>query len=270
MTQIFDSTEYKEYLEIALEATGRTVKGVRTRFAEAVGCRPGYITQIISGPAHLSLEQADLASVFLNHTEEESEYLLLLVILARAGTERLRKKIEAQVHRKQAERHNLKSRFKVKSLSGEQQLTFYSHWHYLAVLTTLSVPSFQTKESLSEKLNLPLKKITAIVDFLEQTELVVRQKNRFVPGVQRTHLGKDSVMLPKHHLNWRLQAMQSIENVKEGDLHYSSVIGISKKDVHRVRERIIQALEDIATIIEPSKEECIYSLCIDYFNLLKS
>lgn len=267
MIQLYEFIDYKIYLKKALNYRLKSQKGVRSRLAEAISCRSGYITQVLEGAANLSLEQADFTSQFLGHTDEESEYFLLLVIYERAGTKQLKGKIEKQIRRNQELHLNLKNRFKVNIISEESQMILYSSWQYLAILTLIGVPKFQSKESLSEYLQLPLKRISEIFETLEQHGLISFKNGRYFPEINRTHLGKDSPMISKHHINWRLKAIQSIEKQVDADLHYSSVVSLAVKDVPIVKERLIKALEETSTIISPSKEECVFSLCMDFFGL---
>jgi uncharacterized protein (TIGR02147 family) len=266
MAQVFEFTEYKSYLKKILHERTKTQRGAQSRLAEAMNCRPGYVTQVLGGKADLSLEQADAVSQFLGHTSEESEYFLLLVIFGRAGTKTLKDKIKAQIERQQKERADLKKRFKVDEVSHQNQMLFYSNWVYVAIFTMLGIPKLQTKEALSAHLGLSLKRVAELLSELEKMGLVVAKGDRYLPSSNRTHLGKDSPMLPKHHANWRMQAMRSIEK-RDESFHYSSVITISEADVSLVRERLTQALEEVAKIVEPSKDECALSLCIDFFEI---
>lgn len=266
MAQLFEFTDYKAYMKKSLDERGKGERGIRSRLAEALSCRPGYITQVLEGDSDLSLEQAQLASQFFGQTQDENEYFLLLVIYGRASIPTLRENIQKQIKRRREEQHNLKNRFKVDEVSKENQMLFYSNWIYIAIFTMLGVPKFQTKEAISEHFHLPLKRVSELLVELEKMGLVTTKGNRFIPTGNRTHLGKGSPMLAKHHINWRMQAVQAIEKDQD-NFHYSSVISLSEKDAYAVKERLSKALEDIAQIVEPSKDEKVLSLCMDFFEI---
>ena len=267
LTQLFEFNNYKVFLRAALNTRAKTQRGVRSRFAEALGCRSGYVTQVLNGKSDLSLEQGNLACDFFGLTDEESEFFLLLLIHGRAGSRHLQSRIEKQISRARENRLNLKNRFNVKSISLENQTLFYSNWQYLAVLTALSVPQLQTKETLGAYLNLPQKRVAEIIEAMEHWGLIVFKNGKYQPGIYRTHLGKDSPMLAKHHINWRIQALQSIERQSPQDLHYSSVVSLSEKDALLAKEKLAQSLEEVAAIVAPSPEEKVCSLCLDFFDL---
>ncbi len=74
-------------------------------------------------------------------------------------------------------------------------------------------------------------------------------------------------MIGQHHTNWRLRAISSLSKGVPDDLHYSSVITISKKDALRIREELIDKIKDLKTVIKDSVEEKLYSLNLDFFEV---
>ena len=266
--QLFESTDYKKYLTTSLDKLSEKKRGVRTQFAEALNCQPGYISQTLNGMAHLSLEQAELANGFLGHTDEESEYFLLLVQYARASTTSLKIRLEKQMQRYQEQHLNLKHRFKVKDkITEKNQAIFYGHWHYIAILAALGVPKLQSKEALSDYFKIPVKRVSEVLEFLIGIGMAKAVGNRFLAGETRTHLGANPPMIIRHHTNWRLQAIQSIEKSLETDLHYSSVITVSRSDMQKIKMRLIKELEQIKAVIRESKDEAVCSFSMDLFEL---
>lgn len=267
MLQLFDFNNYRKYLNLELKERGKEVRGIRTRLAEALNCRSGYVTQILDGSAELSLEQAVLASHFLNHTNEEADYFLLLVQESRAGNPALISVIARQKEELLKKRTSLQARFKAAALPERDQGIFYSGWEYVAILTLLSLPHLTTREQLAEHLDLPISRVAAVLEYLEKIDLIRLENGRYQSGMTRTHLGKSSPFLVRHHLNWRMQAMRSIETRREADLHYSAVIAISHADRKRIQHRIIEFLEEINGVIGPSQEEVACSLGVDFFDI---
>jgi uncharacterized protein (TIGR02147 family) len=265
LAQVFEFHDYKRFLESALTEAKR---GSRSRLAQALQCQPGYVSQILSGAAHLSPEQAEAANQFFGHNEDQSEFLLLLVLHARAGSVQLRNTFARQIERARERHLNLKTRFKVpNAVSAQAQSTFYSHWIYAAVLTAITVPALQTLPSLAEHFHLSKKKITQVLEFLVSNGLATEEKGRFQPGTLRTHLGKDSPLLSKHHINWRMQAIRSLDAEANDDLHYSSVFSASAEDLEQIRVKIVALLSELKETIRISKEEEVHSLCLDLFKI---
>jgi hypothetical protein len=97
-----------------------------------------------------------------------------------------------------------------------------------------------------------------VLQFLVSSGLAVEKKGRFQTGPTSLHLGSDSVMISKHHANWRLQAIQALEREQPDELHYSSAVTVSRKHVPEVRKILVAAIEQVRSVVKNSTEECLY------------
>ena len=156
-----------------------------------------------------------------------------------------------------------------KSLSREDQITYYSQWYYTAIHIALAVPRLHTKEALARAFTLPVSKVSQVLEFLITRGLAQEEKGRYSIGSVRFHLENDSPMISKHHANWRVKAIQSLERDDRSELHYSSAITIAESDVPKVREALIKAIESVREIISPSKDETVYCYALDLFRLIE-
>jgi len=268
-TDLFAHSDYKLFLNRQLDELDQGGRGARARLSRAIGCQTAYTAQVLRGAAHFSLEQAEAINIFLGHTEEQSNFFLLLVQSGRAGTPQLRSRFKKQLDAILEGRTLLKNRLGVKEILPERdQVTYYSSWMYGAVHALISIPGYQTPSKISERLGISLATASEALEFLLASGLAERKNNKdIVLGKSRIHLGADSPLIAKHHINWRLQAMRAIdENPKEG-LHYSSVISVSKKDAALIKEKFIATINAVKPIIKDSKEEELCSLSLDFFTV---
>src|SRR5271168_3515074 len=104
---IFDYRDYKKYLNVALSTEG-TSRGSRSRLAAKLRCQTAFISHVLNGNSHFSLEHAVVISQFLGHTPEESRYFILLVSLGRAGTKALEEHFKNQIEEIQRKRTQIK------------------------------------------------------------------------------------------------------------------------------------------------------------------
>ena len=88
---IFEYTDYKAFLESWIASRPQGGRGIKSKMAQAMRCQLAYLSQVLNGPAHLSLEQAEALNGILDHSHEEGDFFLLLLQRARAGTPGLRK-----------------------------------------------------------------------------------------------------------------------------------------------------------------------------------
>lgn len=266
-TLCFAYDDYRAYLESRLATTGKQ-RGLRARMAKDLRCQSAYISRVLAGESHFSLEHAIQISRFLGHGDLEREYFLLLVEEARAGSQELAEFFREKREEVRARRLVIAERIKVKKeLSREDQVTYYSSWLYAAIHVMLTVPAFQTVEEIARYLQLPVSKVSTILEFLEQAGLASRQGARYQTGETRIHLGKDSPMISRHHANWRLRAMQAMDQPSPDSLFFSGPISIAEHDVGNVRAKLLKLLEEIEPYFRQGKEECVVCLDLDFFRL---
>ncbi|MGZ3723793.1 MAG: DUF4423 domain-containing protein, partial [Bdellovibrionales bacterium] len=107
------------------------------------------------------------------------------------------------------------------------------------------------------------------VDFLLSVGLAEFRDGRYVIGPSHIHLGHDTTDINKHHMNWRVQAMDSLIRTNATDLHYSVVFSLSAKDAEKLKERLIATIKANLEDVGPSKEEVLYCSSIDFFEVKK-
>jgi hypothetical protein len=193
---------------------------------------------------------------------------LLLLQYDRAGTPVLRAHFREEIDAVLERRNVLKERLATtKELDREDHSIYFSSWMFAAIHVQLAVPPFQTRESIARALQIPVSRVAEILEFLVSRKLAQQTGDQFSVGEFHLHLGNDSSMIAKHHTNWRLKAMQALEQHRKNDLHYSSVIAISKTDAKRLKAFFADSLTDARQIIAPSKEEELYCISLDFFGL---
>jgi uncharacterized protein (TIGR02147 family) len=264
---IFDHDDYRRYLKARL-TQGAETRGQRSKLALFLRCQTSFISQVLTGRSHLSLEHALGASEFLGHTPEEREFFMLLVQKAKAGSKDLEGYFESQLEQMRSRRQVVRERIKVKDeLKLQDQMTYYSAWWYGAIHILCALPGTQTREQIVAKLSLAPEVVARALKFLTEKGLVTENAGRYGIGKGRIHLGTTSPLLPRHHANWRMRAMQSVDHAKPADLRYSSVIGISRDDAARIRSLMLDALQKSEVILRDSGEEAPYVMLMDFFEL---
>jgi hypothetical protein len=77
-------------------------------------------------------------------------------------------------------------------------------------------------------------------------------------------------MISKHHTNWRLRAVRSLERDaerKDVNLHYSGAVALSRSNAEKIRKLLLSTIEAAEPIIAESGEESGYGLCLDFFEI---
>jgi uncharacterized protein (TIGR02147 family) len=264
---IFEFTSYKSYLAKVLSPSGHS-RGQRSRLAEALNCQTAFVSQVMNGDVHFSLEHAVQISSFLKHTSDEQHFFVLLLQRDRAGSKALREYFENQMKEIVARRQLIRERIHARpSLNAEAQMHYYSAWYFAAIHILTSVPEFQTPDKIAAALQLPLPLVNSTLDFLLKHGLATFEKGQYRIGNARIHLPADSPMVSKHHANWRMKAMQSMEQNDPENLHYSLVISLSESDRETIRNMILKLIENTEPVLKASSEETMCFMGLDFFRV---
>lgn len=266
---LFSYQNYKKYLVDYFSTQNEKQKGYKQKMASHVGCQPSYLSQVLHGKPHLTLEQAQRLSHYFAHTQNEMKFFILMVEKGRAGTRELQKYFLDQMKEMQEARFHLKNRLaETGDVPLHEQNIYYSTWYYSAIHVLLSIPEFQTPQSIAAKLHLPIHLVADVIGFLEKNGLIIPKENgHYEFSNKRLHLSRESAFIQRHHINWRSQALQSVEKNLPQDLHFSTVIAIAKNDFEKIKEIMVQSIENCRTVIKPSPEEELYAITMDAFEL---
>lgn len=266
---IFEFKNYRAFLAERLNSP-RSKRGLKTAFSKAIQIQPTYLSQVLKGIAHLSLEQAAAMNLYFSHSPEESHFLLLMVQKDRAGTPQLRQYFQDQMTEVLNRRLVLTKRLGTQNaLTEEDKSKYYSSWVYSAVHIAVTIPNLREKEVLSKFLGISIKRLNEVLEFLATTGLVSIQGAEIHPGTNFIRLGNDSHNIIKHHNNWRQQSIEALDRERLTDLHYSGVVSLSTEDALKIKNILLDNLKENIEIIKASKEEELFCYCIDFFNLNK-
>jgi len=267
MKSAFDYKDYRSFLKAALPVAGLS-RGSRNRLAEALNCQKGFVSQVLSGRSHFSLEHGIKICRFLDLSGSEEEYFLLLLHKDRAGSKDLEKFYDKKLMEAAERRKQIKERIRASSdLSVEEQMTYYSSWHYTAIHMCLMIPDLTSRVSICSFLNLSSSAVTKVLDFLLQVGLAQESGDKLTAGPARIHLPESSPLIAKHHTNWRMRAIDSLDSLKEHDLHYSLIMSISDEAAEKIREVLLNAIQNVEPIMKAADDKNVYSLNLDLFCL---
>jgi uncharacterized protein (TIGR02147 family) len=266
---IFSYRSYKAYLRAWIAAQPKAGRGIRSAMAAAAQVQLAYLSQVLNGGAHLNLEQVDRLSRYMGHSKTEAHFFILIVEFERAGTDSLKKYFEDQVQATADAQLNLKHRLGVPSvLTLEHQSIYYSSWIYAAVHVVVTIARFREPQRIAKLLQVSKARVEEVLRYLVSIGLIEINKGEYVATTGRIHLGKDSPLLAKHHTNWRMQAIAAMDRLNEQNLHYSSVVTLSKEDAFRIKARLIAEIEEIKKVIKDSPAEEMYGFNVDLFGLV--
>ena len=264
---IFEFRDYKIYLRERLPTTG-IQRGSRAKLAELLDCQGGFVSQVLHGKVHFSMDQIAKIDRFLEHSPEETDIFLTLVSLSRANSDEVRGMYRAQLNRLLARRRRVDARIAETSDVGSViKAEYYSSWVYSAVHVLIMVPNFQNLTKLAATLGLSHTRLQNILAALKRWGLVTEHAGKWSALPSRWHLSRESPAFVQHHTNWRLQAIRGLELQNVESLHYSGPMAITKAASKAIHTLLLEAITSMEPHIAAPGEEVGRVVCIDYFAL---
>ncbi len=260
---IFEYKNYLNYLENQI-ALNKDRRGFHGELALAAGMHPSYLSRILHGSIHLTPDQAAGLCSFWGFNHDETTYFLCLVNLARAGTDSLKKILEAELLAIKIKYDDLGRKLPAEKVDIQKENIYYSAWYFGAVHMLLTIPKFRNETQISEKLGIQKEQVLRILESLEQMELVKKEKSQWLPTKNNVHLSSKSWMANIHHINWRTKITDQIQFNHEEDFHYTGIHTLTRSDFKKIRQRLQDYLVEIDSVIRPSAEEELCCLLIDW------
>jgi uncharacterized protein (TIGR02147 family) len=230
---LFRYSDYKLYLKDKFYTYPSHGHGIQAKVAEVCGCNPSYISQVLNGVPHLTLEQTVAISDWLGHNKLEGKYFLTLVQMSKAGSLALKKVFQEEAAELKQSSLNIKKRVRSDvDLTSEEQATYYSDWVYAGIHVALTIPSLRTVDTISNHFQISHKKVHKILKFLDSVNLAKREGDQYLPT-----------------------------------MHYSTVVSLSRKDFEKLHGTLLKVIEEFQAVVKPSPEEELASFNMDFFKV---
>ncbi len=264
MKTLFDFKGYQAYLLHYFQLK----RGNQAHLAEHLDCRSSFLTQVIDEKVDLSLEQTLKVSDYLGFNKNEK--LAFLHMVQREKVYDLKEKhfFDEQIESLKSKNSRVKERINLaEELSEEAKYQYYSSWIYGATHILCAFSWIKTVDDIVKEIGVDRPSVNEAVQFLLQHQLIALKNNQLTIGKQQIHLADDSKNIFSHHMNWRLRAIEKMSSQKKQALNFSSLIGISKKDVEPIRDILVNAISEINKVVVKSGEEKAYIINMDLLDL---
>lgn len=266
MTNIYEHTDYREFLRAWLKSQPHQGRGLLGAWARELGVHSTLMSQVLGGSKELNLENADGLAGLLHLSEPEADYFLLMVQWARAGSPSLRKRWRDKMEQARKKSQVIAERLKdAQKMTEEARVSFYSSWLYAGVRNLTALPDMNSADEIARHLQMPRNVIQDVIEFLVSHGLCVPTDKGLDVGPRRTHLAATSPLVQKHHQNWRLEGFRRMNWRRDEDLFFTFPMSLSRADAGRLRQLLPKWIEDVHGIVGPSPSETVRCLNIDFF-----
>ncbi len=269
MLDVFTYKDYKTFIREQIEEHRQT-RGYRQLLADAAGCQRTYLSQVLNSHIELTPEHAVGMTNFWDLGSSAAEFFLELVNLSRAGTPALKKLILSRLERLKKSQGDLAERIKAPTLqAGSYEALYYSTWLFSALHIVTRLRSCRTAAGAAAYLGIPEDLVRGYLSALEDIGLVKEERGQWHSLAGNLHLPKASPYLWRHHQNWREAALREAQAPEDSSIHFTSVHSLSLRDSEKVADLLRELIVKSRQLIEPSQDEVVTSLCIDYFTVGK-
>jgi plasmid maintenance system antidote protein VapI len=265
---IYTHETWESYFAEIIKKNGED-RGYKTKLAQAAKVHPSYISRMLEGLATVSPDQAAALGDFWSLSPKEKQYLIWLVIKAKAGTPELKRMADEHLAECRREQEELGNHLEAEKFSADDHTEYYLDWIHSAVhmLGTLRDPL--SPEQLARRLGVKEIHARRSVALLTRMGLVEPgPKGKVISTKKNIHLSNRGWIANLQHRNWRLACAERFGGEGEDDhLHYTGVHSLSKEDFARLKRQIREFLVQTDRLIRPSPEETACVLCLDLVEL---
>lgn len=266
--KIYEFTSYKAYLEGQIHALPKRGRGEMTRIAHALDVHTTMVTHVLKGKLQFTLEQTLKLADHWALNELETEYLVALVQLERAGDKRAKVFCRKRVDELRSRALNLSNRLDTKNeLSESDRAQFYSSWIYTYLRLLSAINEFSSEQAMAKATGLSLSSVRVALEFLVSRGLCIEQNGKIKYGPTHTYLEAASPLVVTHHLNWRRKSSERFDQLRPEDLVFTYPVAMSEKEFLVVREKLVQFIEEFKKTVTPSPSENLYCLNLDWLKM---
>jgi len=263
---VFEFDDYRALVRTRIGNMPKNGFGQLSRLARHIGVNATLVSQILAGNKNLTEEQAHRAAEFLDLTEPETIFFLLLVQRERAGTHALKTLYGKQLDERRRSARRVRGRITTDiELSATEQAVYYSDWLYTAVHTLSSIERFATVDAIAECLGVSRARIANVATWLVEHGLCLAKGDRIAIGPRITYVDRDSPLAARHHTNWRLRAIEQMQQPSAEDFFFTAPFSISADDYRRIRDELSRIAGKVARTVEKTDPEMMVTISIDLF-----
>lgn len=236
----------------------------------AVRVPKSYLSKVMHGGAHLSVDQLYLVGKYLKLTDEEQRYLQLLLDFARTGLAERRAALEAELRRIQAAKRQTHEHLAAEPVRATEAglSEYYLEPHNQIIHICLSIPRYAKDPArLAKDLGLAPAKVNAALATLERLGLIGRADGGgWKTLVRNIHLPPGTPVYKAWRTQLKLLALHRMEAVPDGETYSFSAVFSATPEVRRqAHARLLAALKEIEGLVRGATQEEAYQISIDLF-----
>jgi hypothetical protein len=236
--------------------------------AAASHCQRSYLSRALKGEVLLTPDHLHGLCEYWRLSEDESEYLLLLLEKVRAANAGYRARIERKIAKILSAREDLARRLETPAIAAtERELLYYSSWHWAAIHMCTAVPKLQTESAISQALHVQPELIRQTLHQLADWGFCRRSGQRWLHAGSNLHVPRHSPLVGQHHQQWRTRAIEDSQISNGEGLHYTQIQAMSETAFRKIKGILLASIEETLKVADAAKEEKVVTVTIDAFGV---
>ena len=268
---IFNSLDYREILKSEVNRLKR--EGQNTNFqrlAEAMGIPKSYLSRVLNQGADFNRDQMYLACEYPRLNEEEREFLLILLDMARSGLESRRQKLlqqaqDIQTTHLQSEKHLSAP---TPDLTLQDIERYYLNPLNQIVHICLGIDRYQSDlPRLAQDLKRNPQSIQICVQELIDMGVVKKQSSGYEVLVHSLHLPSKSPTYLAWRNSLKLMAQNHLNDLQPEDSYSFSVVFSANKELQKkLRSLFLKLLHEAEVLVKQAPKEEVFQMSFDLFS----
>lgn len=265
--KLFKKLSISNYLKEYIRQLPKGGRGEVSRLARHLQVSTTLISQILAGDKVFTPEQVQSLVGYLGLTPLEADYMTFLVQYERAGNKDLKNYWRGKLEEIKNKSLQVINRVTTdRTLSEEEKVQFYSSALYSAIrLYCTTSADGRSVDEVCERFDLSRSVANEMLQFLTSAQFCIEKNGKFLMGLQKTHTPFGSPHTVRHHMNWRVKALQYADKVNEQELMYTAPISLSRKDFESLREEMVVFIKNFLKQVHASSSEEVACLNLDFF-----
>ncbi len=262
---IFDYSSYKSFVKDHVNSLPRGGRGELSRIAKAISVHTSSLSQVLNAEKDLTMDQSLSLSEYLGLNSRETDYFVLLVNKSRASTGKAKNYFQTRMNDlKQSDVELAVLLDQPKEVHNSLKSVYYSSWLYSGARILSSISNYQNIEELSKRLGIEKSKCNEIVDFLIEAGVCKKMTNRIIANPEHTHISTKAHEIDQHRRNWRIKALERLDQISNGEYALSAPMSVSQNDLYAIKEELQILTKKILDRCRASKSEVPVCLNIDW------
>lgn len=273
MIKIYEHTDYRTIFQVTVDERKDLTAGYKySDFANAIQVQAPYLSRVFRKIAHLTSDQVHLACQELEFSDDESQYIFLLMEYQKTGLTQRREQLKEKIAGIQNEKLDTKNYLtaEVINTNREQQLFEYYLEPLAPVIHSfLNVPEYQRNpDKISMALGCSGQKVRETIVNLEKMGLVQYQpkQKKYISLQTFLHLDKRSSLNKAYQNLTRSLSGEHLNKTSEEHKHqYTVTVTTDEATAQAIYINFNKFIKSVEKKVNSSTPNGVYQLSFDFF-----